>query len=107
MPRKEKNAKREVVTEMYEAILSLETMDECVRFFDDLCSVTELRAIEQRFQVARMLNEGHVYNTILEYTGASSATISRVNRSLNYGKDGYDIVFKRLDAKTGIVKADD
>jgi len=86
-------------TEMYEAILMLETLDECMRFFDDLCSVTELRAIEQRFQVARMLNKGNVYNTILEQTGASSATISRVNRSLNYGKDGYRPVFKRLDEK--------
>ena len=85
--------------EMYEAILTLETLDECVRFFDDLCSVTELRAIEQRYQVARMLNEGHVYSTILEQTGASSATVSRVNRSLQYGMDGYEVVFRRLDAK--------
>ncbi|MCL2366769.1 MAG: YerC/YecD family TrpR-related protein [Oscillospiraceae bacterium] len=94
-----KGVKREPYIEMYEAILTLQTLDECVRFFDDLCSVTELRAIEQRFQVAQMLNEGHVYNTILEQTGASSATISRVNRSLNYGKDGYEPVFKRLEDK--------
>ena len=85
--------------EMYEAILTLKSIDECVRFFDDLCSVTELRAIEQRYQVARLLNEGHVYSAILEQTGASSATISRVNRSLNYGADGYEVVFKRLDDK--------
>jgi TrpR-related protein YerC/YecD len=85
--------------EMYEAILDLKTLDECVRFFDDLCSVTELRAIEQRFQVARMLNAGNIYSTILEKTGASSATISRVNRSLYYGAGGYDIVFDRLDEK--------
>jgi len=83
--------------EMYEAILKLETLDECVRFFDDLCSLTELRAIEQRFQVARMLDAGHVYSTILEQTGASSATVSRVNRSLRFGADGYEVVFKRLD----------
>ena len=87
--------------EMYEAILTLRTLDECVRFFDDLCSITELRAIEQRYQVARMLNEGHVYSTILEQTGASSATVSRVNRSLQYGADGYEVVFKRLDEKNG------
>ena len=94
-----KGEKREPHLEMYEAILTLETLDECVKFFDDLCSVTELRAIEQRFQVARMLNEGHIYNTILDQTGASSATISRVNRSLQYGVDGYEVVFKRLDEK--------
>ena len=97
MSRGIKGTKKEPYTEMYEAILSLETIDECIRFFDDLCSVTELRAIEQRFQVARLLSQGHVYNTILEQTGASSATISRVNRSLHYGKDGYASVFKRLD----------
>jgi len=96
-----KGAKREPYLEMYEAILTLETVDECVRFFDDLCSVTELRAIEQRFQVARLLNEGHIYNTILEQTGASSATISRVNRSLHYGKEGYEVAFRRLDEKNG------
>jgi TrpR-related protein YerC/YecD len=90
---------KERFTELYEAILTLETIDECVKFFDDLCSVTELRAIEQRYQVARLLNDGHIYNTILDQTGASSATISRVNRSLMYGAGGYDVVFKRLDEK--------
>ena len=94
-----KGAKREPHREMYEAILTLKTLDECIRFFDDLCSVTELRAIEQRYQVARMLNEGNIYSNILEKTGASSATISRVNRSLHYGKNGYEIVFERLDEK--------
>ena len=87
---------REVNTLLYEAILSLKDVDEAVRFFDDLCSVTELRAIEQRFQVAKLLNEGHIYNAILDETGASSATISRVNRSLQYGTGGYDIVFNRI-----------
>jgi len=96
MNRKSKIVGREPYLEMYEAILTLKTLDECVAFFDDLCSVTELRAVEQRYQVARMLNEGHIYNTILEQTGASSATISRVNRSLQYGKGGYDTVFSRL-----------
>ena len=99
MNRSVMSAKREPYLEMYEAILTLKTLDECVRFFDDLCSVTELRAIEQRYQVARMLNDGHIYSTILEQTGASSATISRVNRSLHYGKDGYEVVFQRLDEK--------
>ena len=99
MNRDAKGVKREPHMEMYEAILTLETPDECIRFFDDLCSVTEIRAIEQRFQVARMLREGHIYSAILEKTRASSATISRVNRSLNYGKDGYEIAFKRLDEK--------
>lgn len=92
-----KNAKREPHIEMYQAILALESLDECVRFFDDLCSKTELRAIEQRYQVARMLNDGHIYSTIQEKTGASSATISRVNRSLHYGADSYEGIFKRLD----------
>ncbi len=82
--------------ELYKAILTLQTMDECVKFFDDLCTVTELRAMEQRFEVARLLASGHIYNEILETTGASSATISRVNRSLQYGADGYSVVFERL-----------
>ena len=99
MNRNAKGVKKEPFLEMYEAILTLETLDECVRLFDDLCSITELRAIEQRYQVARLLNEGHIYSTILEKTGASSATISRVNRSLHYGKNGYEVVFKRLDDK--------
>jgi len=99
MNRGVKGAKREPLYEMYEAILALKNVDECIKFLDDLCSVTELRAIEQRFMVAKLLNEGHVYNTILEQTGASSATISRVNRSLHYGQGGYDIAFERLSEK--------
>lgn len=83
--------------DMYKAILKLETVDECIRFFDDLCSITELRAMEQRFQVALLLNKGMIYNDILEKTGASSATISRVNRSLRYGSDGYAVAFDRMD----------
>ena len=81
---------------MYKAILSLKTVDECMRFFDDLCTVTELMAMEQRFQVAVCLNQGMIYNDILAETGASSATISRVNRSLQYGSDGYALVFERM-----------
>ncbi|MBR1659758.1 MAG: TrpR-like protein [Oscillospiraceae bacterium] len=82
--------------DMYRAILSLQSMEECRKFFDDLCSVTELQAMEQRFQVAVLLSRGMSYNEILERTGASSATISRVNRSLQYGADGYSAVFERL-----------
>ena len=82
--------------DMYEAILTLKTVDECNRFFDDLCTVTELQAMEQRYQVAVLLSEGMIYNDILEKTGASSATISRVNRSLQYGEDGYSVAFRRL-----------
>lgn len=81
---------------MYKAILSLENIDEVMRFFDDICTVTELQAMEQRYEVAVCLNEGMNYNTILEKTGASSATISRVNRSLQYGRGGYDIAFEKL-----------
>lgn len=81
---------------MYKAILSLQTVDECMKFFDDLCTVSELLAMEQRFQVAACLNKGMIYNDILAETGASSATISRVNRSLQYGSDGYAIVFDRM-----------
>ena len=81
---------------MYKAILTLETVDEAMKFFDDLCTVSELQAMEQRFQVARLLDEGLIYNDILERTGASSATISRVNRSLQYGADGYAVAFERL-----------
>ncbi|MBQ9249651.1 MAG: TrpR-like protein [Oscillospiraceae bacterium] len=85
---------------MYKAILSLETLDECMKFFDDLCTVTELMAMEQRYQVASCLDDGMIYNDILAETGASSATISRVNRSLQYGRGGYEIVFSRLKEKT-------
>lgn len=82
--------------DMYKAILTLKTVDELMKFFDDLCTISELQAMEQRYQVARLLDEGLIYNDILEKTGASSATISRVNRSLNDGKDGYIIAFERL-----------
>ena len=81
---------------MYKAILTLKDLDECMKFFDDLCTVSELMAMEQRYQVARCLNDGMIYNDILAETGASSATISRVNRSLQYGSGGYSIVFDRM-----------
>ena len=81
---------------LYRAVLSLKTMDECKHFFQDLCTVSELQAMEQRFEVALLLDEGMIYNDILERTGASSATISRVNRALQYGADGYRAVLPRL-----------
>ena len=80
---------------MYQAILSLKTLEECEMFFDDLCTVTELQAMEQRFHVAECLSKGMIYNDILTETGASSATIRHVNRPLPYGKGGDDVVFAR------------
>lgn len=84
---------------LYQAILSLENIEECKKFFEDLCSISELMAMEQRYQVASCLRKGMIYNDILAETGASSATISRVNRSLQYGSGGYEIVFDRLQEK--------
>lgn len=84
---------------LYRAILLLETPEQCYDFFVDLCTVSEMRAMEQRFEVARLLDEGMIYNDILEQTGASSATISRVNRSLNYGTDAYRAIFDKLKGK--------
>lgn len=88
---------------LYRAIMSLESMEECDRFFDDLCTVPELKALSQRLQVAKMLSERRVYSDIVQATGASTATISRVNRSLNYGADGYSKIFERLDQEDGRV----
>ena len=96
-----KRNKKPCCEEMYQAILTLETVEECKKFFDDLCTVTELQAMEQRYQVASYLEDGLIYNDILERTGAPSATISRVNRSLQYGVGGYEIVFSRLKKNRG------
>lgn len=81
---------------LFKAILSLENMEECTNFFDDLCTIAELKAMAQRLEVAKMLSERKVYSDIVNETGASTATISRVNRSLTYGSDGYKVVFERL-----------
>ena len=89
-------SKKEKNEDFYKAILLLENEEECYSFFRDVCTVTELRAMEQRFEVARMLTQGKVYSEILERTGASSATISRVARSLNDSTGGYDKVFERM-----------
>lgn len=87
--------KKEKSDGLYRAILSLKTEEEVYNFFQDLCTVTELRAMEQRFEVAMLLRQGMIYNDILERTGASSATISRVNRSLAFGHGGYQVFFER------------
>jgi TrpR-related protein YerC/YecD len=81
---------------LFEAILSLETIEECYRFFEDLCTVSEIKAMAQRIVVAKMLSDKRVYSDIVAATGASTATISRVNRSLIYGCDAYDMVFSRM-----------
>ena len=86
-------------SELYRAILTLKTPEECYAFFHDLCTQTELSAIEQRYEVAKMLYEGMIYNDILAQTGASSATVSRVNRSLMNGKDAYSLIFDRIEEK--------
>lgn len=88
--------KKEKSDGLYRAILTLRNEEEVYDFFQDLCTVTELRAMEQRFEVAALLKQGMIYNDILERTGASSATISRVNRCLHYGAGGYKIIVPRL-----------
>ena len=83
---------------LFEAILGLKTVDECYDFFEDLCTIAELIAMEQRFQVALMLDQGKVYSDIVKETGASTATISRVNRAIKDGCDGYQIIFDRTES---------
>lgn len=82
---------------LFRAILSLKTPQDCADFFDDLCTVAELKAMSQRLHVARMLRAHHIYSDIVKATGASTATISRVNRCLQYGSDGYTAVLERLE----------
>ncbi len=91
-----KNIKTTAVDHLFEAILSLKNPEECYTFFEDICTVNELLSLSQRFEVAKMLRNHNTYLEIAERTGASTATISRVNRSLNYGNDGYDMVFSRM-----------
>ena len=94
-----KNVKSEAVDHLFEAIMTLKNKDEFYAFFEDVCTVNELLSLSQRYEVARMLRQHKTYLDIAEKTGASTATISRVNRSLNYGNDGYDMVFERLNIK--------
>ena len=82
---------------LFNAILSLKNEEECYQFFEDLCTINELKAMSQRLVVAKMLSEGRVYSDIVESTGASTATISRVKRSLEYGCDSYTMVFNRME----------
>jgi TrpR-related protein YerC/YecD len=86
---------------LFAAILSLRTPEECYRFFEDLCTVGELQALAQRFEVAAMLREGRTYDEIQARTGMSSATISRIKRFLQYGADGYRLVLERLEGSGG------
>lgn len=82
---------------LFDAILTIKTREECYAFFEDLCTVPEIKAMSQRLLVAHMLSNKKVYSDIVSETGASTATISRVNRSLHYGCDGYELIFKRLE----------
>ena len=91
--------KEENIENLFEAILTLQTVDDCYAFFQDLCTVTELRAMSQRFHVAYLLEKDVIYNEIAAQTGASTATISRVNKCLMYGEDGYRAAIARLDQK--------
>ncbi len=89
----------DAVDHLFDAILTLENKEECYRFFEDLCTINEILSLAQRYEVAAMLSGKHTYLEIAEKTGASTATISRVNRSLIYGNDGYEMVFDRLSKK--------
>lgn len=92
--------KNEAVDRLFDAVLCLNTREECYNFFEDLCTVNELLSLSQRFEVASMLKDKRTYLEIADKTGASTATISRVNRSLNYGNDGYDMIFERLKSNS-------
>lgn len=92
-----KTVRTEAVDHLFDAILTLENKEECYTFFQDVCTINELLSLSQRYEVAKMLREKKTYLEIADKTGASTATISRVNRSLNYGCDGYDMVFSRLE----------
>ena len=91
-----KKIKTDAVDQLFDAVLCLRTREECYSFFEDLCTVNELLSLSQRFEVASMLRNQNTYLEIADKTGASTATISRVNRSLNYGNDGYEMIFQRL-----------
>lgn len=89
--------KEDSLDKLFAAILVLKDPDECYQFFEDLCTVAELKSLAQRLEVAKMIVENRTYGDISQYTGASTATISRVKRALNYGADGYKLVLDRLD----------
>ena len=89
--------KDELNDQLCNAVLQLKTVEECYQFFEDICTISELKAMSQRLEVAKMLQKRHTYDEIVGRTGASTATISRVKRCLNYGADGYNLVFERLN----------
>ncbi len=89
--------KDELTDQLCKAVLLLKDSEECYQFFEDICTISEIKALAQRLEVARMLRVGHTYDEIVERTGASTATISRVKRCLNYGADGYKSILERLD----------
>ncbi len=91
--------KNDAVDYLFDAVLQLQSKEECYNFFEDLCTVNELLSLSQRFDVAAMLRNKKTYLESAEKTGASTATISRVNRSLHYGNDGYELIFQRLENK--------
>ncbi len=89
--------KSEFTDELFEAILLLKNLEECYCFFEDVCTIKEIQSLSQRFKVAKLLRENKTYNEIEEITGASTATISRINRCLHYGADGYNLILDRLE----------
>jgi len=91
--------KDEHIDTLFEVILKINTIEECYMFFEDICTVKELKSLSQRLQVAKMLRNNKTYTEIEENTGASTATISRVSRCLNYGADGYNIMLDRMNEK--------
>lgn len=91
--------KDELTDQLCKAVLLLKDSEECYQFFEDVCTISEIKALAQRLEVARMLRSGHTYDDIVERTGASTATISRVKRCLNYGADGYNFILERLEEK--------
>lgn len=94
-----KKIDKDLLDKLYEAVILLETKEECKNFFLDLCTINELKAMSQRLQVAKMLKDDVIYQKIADETGASTATISRVSRSLNYGTDGYNMILEKLEKK--------
>jgi len=95
----ESRFKRDDIDKLFKAILMLETEEDCYRFFEDICTINEIHAIAQRLEVAKLLNEKKTYSEIEEMTGASTATISRINKCLVYGADGYKLVLAKIENK--------
>jgi len=95
----ESRFKRDDIDKLFQAILMLETEEDCYRFFEDICTINEIHAIAQRLEVAKLLNEKKTYSEIEEMTGASTATISRINKCLVYGADGYKLVLAKMENK--------